>query len=149
MAYVPKVYRTDGGDRQVIASGGTLDVQSGATFKVNGTAVNLSGWLRKAIVFGDSGAVAVGTTPANTRIGRVLLCVDTLFNAGTPTVSVGDAGSAARHMSTAVGDLSVAGTVQTTSGYKYTSATAITATVTNGSSSAGAAVIFVELIPDA
>ena len=30
MTYQPKVYRTSGGDRQVVASGGELDIESGA-----------------------------------------------------------------------------------------------------------------------
>lgn len=34
MSYQPKVYRTDGGDKLVVASGGTIDVQSGATFTI-------------------------------------------------------------------------------------------------------------------
>ena len=31
MTYLPKTYRTDGGDKQVIASGGTLEIEDGAT----------------------------------------------------------------------------------------------------------------------
>ena len=27
--YSPKVYKTNGGDKQVVASGGTLDIESG------------------------------------------------------------------------------------------------------------------------
>ena len=37
MTYMPKTYRTDGGDRQVIASGGSIDVESGGTIKAAGT----------------------------------------------------------------------------------------------------------------
>lgn len=32
--YQPKVYRTSGGDKQVIASGGTLEIESGGTLIV-------------------------------------------------------------------------------------------------------------------
>jgi hypothetical protein len=35
--YQPKVYKADGGDRLVIASGGSIDIETGATFTVNGT----------------------------------------------------------------------------------------------------------------
>jgi len=31
MTYLPKTYRTDGGDKQVIASGGTFEIEDGAT----------------------------------------------------------------------------------------------------------------------
>ena len=38
--YTPKVYMTDGGDKQVVASGGAIDVESGGALKLAGTAVN-------------------------------------------------------------------------------------------------------------
>jgi len=37
--YGPKVYRTDGGDKEVIASGGTLDIESGGNFRIAGANV--------------------------------------------------------------------------------------------------------------
>jgi len=37
--YQPKVYKKDGGNTQVVASGGVLDVESGGSFKLNGTAI--------------------------------------------------------------------------------------------------------------
>jgi len=37
MSYIPKVYRKDGGDTLVIASGGVLDIESGGVVKVDGT----------------------------------------------------------------------------------------------------------------
>jgi len=37
--YGPKVYKTDGGDKQVIASGGTIDVESGGILAIAGTTV--------------------------------------------------------------------------------------------------------------
>ncbi len=44
MAYEPKVYRTDGGDRQVVASGGSLDVESGGEIDIeSGGALKLAG----------------------------------------------------------------------------------------------------------
>lgn len=39
MFYQPKVYKTDGGDKQVVASGGTLDVESGGALKLAGVQV--------------------------------------------------------------------------------------------------------------
>jgi hypothetical protein len=38
--YQPKTYRTSGGDKMVVASGGELDVESGGSLKLAGTAVN-------------------------------------------------------------------------------------------------------------
>lgn len=40
--YQPKVYRTNNGDKQVVASGGTLDIESGGSFKIAGTQVTAS-----------------------------------------------------------------------------------------------------------
>lgn len=40
--YQPKVYRTDGGDKQVVADGGVLDIETGGAFKLAGTAVAAS-----------------------------------------------------------------------------------------------------------
>lgn len=39
MTYQPKVYRTSGGDKQVVASGGEIDVESGGSLKLAGTAI--------------------------------------------------------------------------------------------------------------
>jgi hypothetical protein len=39
MSYQPKTYREDGGDKFVVASGGEIDVESGGSFKLAGTAV--------------------------------------------------------------------------------------------------------------
>ena len=35
--YSPKVYRKQGGDELVVASGGALNIETGGVFKVNGT----------------------------------------------------------------------------------------------------------------
>lgn len=40
--YGPKVYMTSGGDKQVVASGGEIDVESGGALKIAGTQVNAS-----------------------------------------------------------------------------------------------------------
>jgi hypothetical protein len=37
--YQPKVYRTSGGNKMVVASGGEVDIESGGTLKVAGTAL--------------------------------------------------------------------------------------------------------------
>lgn len=38
--YQPKVYMADGGDRQVVASGGTLDIETGGALKRSGIPVD-------------------------------------------------------------------------------------------------------------
>lgn len=35
--YQPKVYKTDGGDKMVVASGGSINIETGGTITVNGT----------------------------------------------------------------------------------------------------------------
>jgi len=37
--YQPKVYRTNGGDKQVVASGGEIDIEAGGTLKIGGVAI--------------------------------------------------------------------------------------------------------------
>lgn len=39
MSYMPKVYRKQGGDDLVVASGGTLDIESGGALELAGTAI--------------------------------------------------------------------------------------------------------------
>jgi hypothetical protein len=40
--YGPKIYKKSGGDELIVASGGTIDVESGGSFKLAGTAVTAS-----------------------------------------------------------------------------------------------------------
>lgn len=40
MPYIPKVYKDQGGDRLVVASGGTINVESGGAFQLAGTALS-------------------------------------------------------------------------------------------------------------
>lgn len=42
MSYVPLTYRTDGGNKIVVASGGTIDIESGGALKIAGTQVTAS-----------------------------------------------------------------------------------------------------------
>lgn len=39
MTYQPKVYLTDGGDKQVVASGGTVDFEAGSNLELSGSAI--------------------------------------------------------------------------------------------------------------
>ncbi len=40
--YGPKVYQTEGGDKQVVASGGTVDIETGGVLKIGGVQVTTS-----------------------------------------------------------------------------------------------------------
>ena len=61
MSYVPKVYRDQGGDRQVIASGGTLLVESGATLTIEDGALEPAdiALAQGSVLVGDSNTEAV------------------------------------------------------------------------------------------
>lgn len=60
MTYQPKVYRDNGGDRQVVASGGTALIESGATLQVDsGAQVSLFGAsIPASITFAAAAAAA-------------------------------------------------------------------------------------------
>lgn len=56
--YQTKVYLDSGGDRQVIASGGEIDILSGGALKVAGT--DRTTQLNKAVISGTAGKKIVG-----------------------------------------------------------------------------------------
>lgn len=69
--YGPKVYRQQGGDRQVVASGGSLDVESGGEIDIeSGGSLKLAGTAISAtaaeinLLDGAGAAVASGTQAA-------------------------------------------------------------------------------------
>lgn len=76
--YQPKVHRRQGGDEFVVASGGSLDIESGGSFKIAGTAVSASAaelnycdittlgtWAAsKALTLDANGVAVYGTTAA-------------------------------------------------------------------------------------
>jgi len=86
--YGPKVYRTDGGDKQVIASGGTMavesggivDVESGGYLKLAGTAVtSTAAELNKLASIGAGDVVT--TTNTKTLTNKTLSGTTTLSGA--------------------------------------------------------------------
>lgn len=54
--YQPKVYKTNGGDKEVVASGGTLDIESGGILALAGTTVTSTATELNALA--SQGAVA-------------------------------------------------------------------------------------------
>jgi hypothetical protein len=58
--YQPKVYMTENGDKQVIASGGVVDVESGGSLKIAGTAITAT-----AAEVNKTAGVTAGTVTAS------------------------------------------------------------------------------------
>lgn len=78
MSYTPKVYREQGGARQVIASGGSLDVQSGGEIDIeNGGSLKLAGTAITATAdeinrFTDTSGRIVNCTAATLAVTEAL-----------------------------------------------------------------------------
>ena len=152
--YQPRVYREQGGARQVIASGGALDVESGGeidiesggAFKIAGTAVSLGGNLIQSFTFATTSPLTIGTIPAGKRVKSVTIVIDTTFDGTAPTLQVGDAGSAGRLHATTSNDPKTGDSYTTTPWYLYAAATAVILTITPDSSAQGAGVVVVEFI---
>ncbi len=101
MVYEPKTYRTNGGDKHVIASGGEFDVESGGALKIAGTQVtataaqlNTTKIDSASVLFTEAGAgTYTGTVaiPAGSVIVDVIVHAIALWDAVTSAVlKVGD-----------------------------------------------------------
>lgn len=80
--FTPKVYKTNNGDRQVVASGGEIDIESGGAFKIAGVdkTAQLSAALAglavgKKIAFGEVTLDGANPTPIVTGLAVVETCV--------------------------------------------------------------------------
>lgn len=63
MTYLPKVYREQGGDKLVVASGGEIEVRSGGILDIqDGAGINISGGT------GAGSAIVVGTSTTGTQV---------------------------------------------------------------------------------
>ncbi len=70
MSYQPKVYREQGGDTMVVASGGVVNVESGGAIKAAGT---------QAAHIADvsvSGTYATDDTPIETAINAIIAVLE-------------------------------------------------------------------------
>ena len=165
MSYQTKVYRPQGGDKLVVASGGAIELQEGAALDIaNGYNADGLGLLRLARATydfaehgGAIGAHGLGVTlPDNAIVvGGFVDVVTTCTTAGA------DAGTMAIHVQTA-GDIVAAVAVSTagnawdaglhaiipkadtpeTTGIKLTAARVITATIATQAFTAGKFVVF-------
>jgi len=72
--YQPKVYRKQGGEAYVVASGGYIDIESGGEFRIAGTAVTASAADLNSIAGGFSSTnEATFTVDADSVTGQVIL----------------------------------------------------------------------------
>ncbi len=81
MAYQPLTYRTNGGDKMVVASGGELDVESGGSLKLAGTAVTATAAEINAIAGGGLSAAELGMLDSGNSDGAGLAFQDTQLSA--------------------------------------------------------------------
>lgn len=91
-----------------------------------------------AIAYNSSSPVSCGWVPAGARVYDCLVGVTTTFNGTSPTISVGDAGSAARHMGTGDNTPGSIGVYSRRNYHLYASATEVTCTITVSGASQGA-----------
>jgi hypothetical protein len=105
MGYAPPVYKTDGGDKQVVASGGTVEAEAGSTVALAGTNT-LSGTnavtgnatsgvvVSKSCRLVENGAgtsyTATIPVPAGAVIQDIQLIAEALWNGTSATAKVGD-----------------------------------------------------------
>lgn len=91
-----QVVQTDGSGNLSFASAGT----TADLIHTNSTSVN----------YNDSSPVSLFTRPANAVIHNIEVIVDTPFDAGSPTMSVGVAGTTSKYLGT--GDVNLKGTAK-------------------------------------
>ncbi len=114
LTFGPKTYTTDGGDKHVIASGGTLDIESGGSFEIAGvqvtaTAAELNTIATVEPFTADTGGVSAndlifvsGFDTPNSRVKMDQAQADSTTTSGDlywtdAAVLVGAAGSGKRH----------------------------------------------------
>lgn len=102
--------------------------------------------IRKDFIHSQAGAIALQTVPANALIVQATVVVLTAFNGAAPTLTVGAAGDADRLVEAADVDLKTAGHYAIPGAYKYAAQTALTGTYTADGSTAGSAIIVVEVV---
>ncbi len=100
MSYQPKVYRDNGGDRQVVADGGTLLVESGGALEIEGAADGLMavGLAVATYDFAVDGG-AVGAHGLGVTIPDNAIILDGMVDVITTCTTAGaDAGTMAIHV---------------------------------------------------
>lgn len=111
MSYAPLVYKTNGGDKQVVASGGTMEAEAGSTVNLAGTTAltgttalagttALTGNATSGVVVSKSARLVengAGTSytatipvPAGSVLHSVKLIAEVLWNGTSASAKVGD-----------------------------------------------------------
>lgn len=121
-------------------AGGVLELELAAGGATSGAMIVDT----TSLAFGTASPLTLFSTPANAVIHRIEVVIDTPFN-GTPTVTVGIAGTTAKYMGAAQNNLNgLAGDVyQSNPGLPATAGESLIATYSAGGASAGAARILV------
>lgn len=119
-----QVLQTDGaGNLSYVAAGSTASCQTTDT---------------TSIAFGSTSPVAMFTLPVNAVVNNVRVIVDAVFN-GTPSLSIGIAGTTSKYMAATQMDLSTIGVYEAYPGIAALGTTeAIIATYSAGAASSGA-----------
>lgn len=99
LTFGPKVYKTNDGDKQVVASGGVLDIESGGTLQMGGSSVD-------ALTL-DPGAIAVGSIDFNTTgTGAMTITINGVAyleaNSAVPASGIWTNGSSAANSATSL-----------------------------------------------
>lgn len=124
------------------------DGAGGLTFMPSAAASNLEATDTTTLAFGSTSPLAMFTLPVNAVVVKVQIVIDTPFN-GTPSVSIGVAGTTSRYMpSTAVDLTQAAGTIFEVSPGVAAEGTPqdLIATYAAGTASAGSARILVSYV---
>lgn len=149
MSYQPKVYRKQGGDIQIVASGGEIDVESGGSLKLAGTALTpTAAEINKlaGVVAGTVTASKVVIVGANKEIDVIALPVSGLkIGSGAGTAMDATAAELNRLASVTAGTVAVSKGVVTGTA-KQVDTLAVATLVTGVDAAGGAATQKTEII---
>ncbi len=131
----------DGSSGQAIVT----DASGNLSFTSIATANNTVKEYEDVVAFGTSSPITVFTPPADARIGKIKVEVETAFNGTAPTLSVGVAGSTARYMGATDSDLKTVGIYEVDAAYEEDgSPEAVIITYSADSSSEGSARVSIQ-----
>jgi hypothetical protein len=96
--YGPKVYKNNGGDQLVVASGGTLTLENGATISTAAGVTDTGGITVLSALFTEDATTlthtATFTIPAGATLLDIIVVPQVLWTGGTAAFTCGDANSA-------------------------------------------------------
>jgi hypothetical protein len=104
-----------------------------------------SGSVVREFAYSTASPLLIGAVGAGKRVIEVEVFIETAFNAGTPTLSVGDAGNTSRLMATTDNNPLVADSYAAKPGYKYAAQTNVNLYITPSSASAGSGFVILRV----